>query len=384
MKTRVFLIILSIFIIVINTWATTYDFTSGTPVAGETSCEGSGTHLDLTIHVFEEAVPCADADPWLSFSGTAYFQQNAIGESSGHVGYFTIEKTSGATLTANSVIMTPVCYPGETATIYVKAYNNIGTLVGTYTKSGIYAPSGSPAWTTITFSEQPGFQYENISKLEFGAGKQMFRIDDLVMDEASLPVELSLFSANVQGKTVLLNWQTESETDNLGFILQRAVGNEDWRQIASYKTDAALKGRGNSSTTTIYTFTDNTVSAGAEYRYRLGDVNVAGIVTMHSLIAVTMTALPQSTELLNAYPNPFNPETTIKYTLHQDAQVTITVYDLLGRQVKTLVDEQQPAGSYQAVWNGTDAVGAQAASGAYLVRMETAEVTQTQKVLLVK
>ncbi|HPN46249.1 MAG TPA: T9SS type A sorting domain-containing protein, partial [bacterium] len=75
---------------------------------------------------------------------------------------------------------------------------------------------------------------------------------------------------------------------------------------------------------------------------------------------------------------------TIKYTLHKDAQVTITVYDLLGRQVKTLVDENQVAGAYHVIWNGTDAAGSQAASGAYLVRMETAEVTQTQKVLLLK
>jgi len=200
----------------------------------------------------------------------------------------------------------------------------------------------------------------------------------------SLPVELSSFTATSAPQGVLLQWSTESETDNLGYILERADGNGEWRQIASYKTDASLKAQGNKSTTTKYSYSDNTVIAGKEYRYRLAYVNTAGTVTMHSPIAETMMALPQSTELLNAYPNPFNPETIIRYQLHKDSQVTITVYDLLGRQVKTLVDEQQPAGSYQAVWNGTDALGAKAASGAYLVRMETAEVTQTQKVLLVK
>ncbi|HPG40303.1 MAG TPA: T9SS type A sorting domain-containing protein [bacterium] len=202
--------------------------------------------------------------------------------------------------------------------------------------------------------------------------------------DASLPVELASFTASVQGNAVVLNWQTASETDNLGFILERAAGNGAWQPIASYKTNPALKGQGNASTTNTYSFTDNTVVAGSEYRYRLGDVNVAGTVTMHSPIYVTTTALPQSTVMLNAYPNPFNPETTIKYTLHKDAQVTITVYDLLGRQVKTLVDENQVAGAYHVIWNGTDAAGSQAASGAYLVRMETAEVTQTQKVLLLK
>ncbi|HPG40294.1 MAG TPA: FlgD immunoglobulin-like domain containing protein [bacterium] len=202
--------------------------------------------------------------------------------------------------------------------------------------------------------------------------------------DLTLPVSLVSFTAGVQGNAVVLKWQTASETDNLGFILERAEGNGAWLPLASYKTDAALKGQGNKSTTTSYVWNDAAVTAGKQYRYRLGDVNTAGVVTMHSPITVTTTALPQSTAMLNAYPNPFNPETTVKYTLHQDAQVTITVYDLLGRKVKTLIDEQQPAGAYQAVWNGTDAVGAKAASGAYLVRMETAEVTQIQKVLLLK
>ncbi|HPG40301.1 MAG TPA: T9SS type A sorting domain-containing protein [bacterium] len=202
--------------------------------------------------------------------------------------------------------------------------------------------------------------------------------------DASLPVELASFTAVVQGNAIILNWQTATETDNLGFILERAAGNGAWQPIASYKTNPALKGQGNASTTNTYSFTDNTVVAGSEYRYRLGDVNVAGTVTMHSPIYVTTTALPQSTVMLNAYPNPFNPETTIKYTLHKDAQVTITVYDLLGRKVKTLIDEQQSAGSYRAIWNGTDASGNKAASGAYLVQMQTGEISQTQKVLLLK
>ncbi|HPG40284.1 MAG TPA: FlgD immunoglobulin-like domain containing protein [bacterium] len=214
-------------------------------------------------------------------------------------------------------------------------------------------------------------------------GHLNFVIDDVVF-EASLPVGLSSFTARAEGQAIVLNWSTATETDNLGFILERTAGNGVWQPVASYKTNAALKGQGNSSTTTNYTFTDNTVSAGKEYRYRLGDVNVAGIITMHSPIVVIMAALPQNTELFNAYPNPFNPQTTINYTLQKDAQVTITVYDLLGRLVKTLVDENQTAGSYDVTWNGSDAIGNKAASGAYLVRMQTAEVTQIQKVLLLK
>ncbi len=202
--------------------------------------------------------------------------------------------------------------------------------------------------------------------------------------DVSLPVELVSFTASVQGNAIVLNWQTATETDNLGFILERAAGNGAWQPIASYRTSEALQGQGSKSTSSSYTWTDAAVTAGMEYRYRLGDVNTDGVVTMHTPISVTTSALPQSTAMFNAYPNPFNPETTINYELHKDTQVTITVYDLLGRQVKTLVDEQQSAGSYHVVWNGTDAVGAQAASGAYLVRMQTAEGIYMQKVLLLK
>jgi len=119
--------------------------------------------------------------------------------------------------------------------------------------------------------------------------------DPLSNGDVSLPVELAFFSATIQGNAVVLNWQTESETDNLGFILERVEENGAWQQITSYKTESALKGQGNSSSTINYSYTDNTVYAGMEYRYRLADVNTAGTVTMHSPISVTMTALPQTT-----------------------------------------------------------------------------------------
>jgi len=293
---------------------------------------------------------------------------------------------------------TPISYCYSTGTVtngstmggYV-GYYNTGTFtscffnhdnanMSSYGGYATSAPTGITAATTAemkTASTYSGWSssYWNLTNGSYPTLK--------CFDE-SLPVELSSFTATVQGNTIVLNWQTESETDNLGFILERAAGNSAWQPIASYKTNPALKGHGNSTTTTTYTFTDNTVAAGTEYRYRLGDVNVAGTVTMHSPIAVTTTALPQSTVLFNAYPNPFNPETTIKYNLHQDAQVTIAVYDLLGRNVKTLIDEQQAAGSYHTIWNGTDEAGAKAASGAYIIRMQTNEITQTQKVLLLK
>jgi hypothetical protein len=89
--------------------------------------------------------------------------------------------------------------------------------------------------------------------------------------------------------------------------------------------------------------------------------------------------IPKVFALSQNYPNPFNPMTTIKYDLPKDARVTLTIYDLLGRRVATLVDEEQRAGYRSVAWNG-----ANVASGVYLYRIQAGEFTQTRRMLLLK
>jgi hypothetical protein len=90
-------------------------------------------------------------------------------------------------------------------------------------------------------------------------------------------------------------------------------------------------------------------------------------------------AIPESYGLLNAYPNPFNPTTTIQYDLPEETHVRIAVFDLLGREVALLVDGQRSAGRYSLSF---DATGLQ--SGMYLYRMETATFRQTKRFILLK
>jgi len=204
-------------------------------------------------------------------------------------------------------------------------------------------------------------------------------------DDISLPVELSVFSAHCAGQVVVLEWATESETDNLGFVLERADGaSAAWQIIASYKTEAALTSCGNSSSRNEYSFTDNTTQAGTSYRYRLSDVNSKGNITILSSLSIRVTALPLTTTLAKAYPNPFNPRTLIAYNLAVDSEVSLTVYDMLGRKVRELQSGHKPAGSYQALWNGADDNGMPLASGSYLVRLQTKDTNQVQKVMLIK
>ena len=94
--------------------------------------------------------------------------------------------------------------------------------------------------------------------------------------------------------------------------------------------------------------------------------------------------VPESFALYANYPNPFNPTTTISYDLPEQAQVTLSIYDLLGKKIKTLVNQSQDAGNKIAMWDGTDEFGRQVSAGVYLYRIQAGEFTQTRKMLLLK
>jgi hypothetical protein len=102
-----------------------------------------------------------------------------------------------------------------------------------------------------------------------------------------------------------------------------------------------------------------------------------------------LTAVPAVTgaatlELSPNVPNPFNPRTTIRYELSSPGAVRIGIYDVSGRLVRTIVDEQQPSGSHMAVWNGLDQAGSSVASGVYFIRLESHGRVLTRKSVLLK
>ncbi|MBN1780787.1 choice-of-anchor D domain-containing protein [bacterium] len=206
----------------------------------------------------------------------------------------------------------------------------------------------------------------------------------LSSQDASLPVDLVCFSARCAGRTVILEWITESEVGNLGYILERQEQDADWIPIASYKTHDELKGQGNTSSRTAYSYSDTGAEPGKTYMYRLSDVRRDGGIAAHASLSFTMDALPEKTQMENAYPNPFNPSTFIGYHLAEDADVIIAVFDLRGRRIQILHDGHQPAGSYHVYWNGKNENGARAATGTYFIRIQTENFMQVQKVLLMK
>jgi hypothetical protein len=96
--------------------------------------------------------------------------------------------------------------------------------------------------------------------------------------------------------------------------------------------------------------------------------------------------VPASYTLYQNYPNPFNPSTIISYTLPEVSRVTLKIYDMLGREVKTLINNEQPAGAYRVNWNGDNNFGSKVASGIYIYRIEagSGKFIQTRKMILLK
>ena len=203
----------------------------------------------------------------------------------------------------------------------------------------------------------------------------------------SLPVELTSFELlETRNDGITLQWITESEINNLGFNLDRKTPITDWSQIASYITHPELQGQGSVSHQTIYTFTDNSVQEDESYDYRLSDVDYDGNVEYHSLqlMGVSSSNIPEQFILYPNYPNPFNPVTTMRYDLPDDAHVTLTIHDLMGRKLITLVDGPKTAGSRFTQWNARDEQGRAVSAGLYLYTIKVGQYSKTNKMALIK
>ncbi len=188
----------------------------------------------------------------------------------------------------------------------------------------------------------------------------------------SLPVELSIFTANESDGQVLLFWRTESERGNLGFILKRSFEEGGpYTEISSFLYNENLRGHFNSNTAHEYSFMDEHVNPGFTYWYKLIDVDINGMQTEHGPISATpgVSPIPNQFVLYPAYPNPFNPRTIIKYNLPVLAKVNLKIYNILGQEVLTLVNEEVEPGYYELSWDGRDNLENQVASGVYIYRM---------------
>ena len=195
------------------------------------------------------------------------------------------------------------------------------------------------------------------------------------------PAELASFDGALQSDKVVLNWSTVSQTNNAGWRITRSVDGENFEAVGDF-----VQGAGTADALMDYTFEDKELPGVDKVYYRLEQVDLDGTVSQSNVIEVLLGArMPLPTEFaVNVYPNPFNPSTTITYSLPEAAPVTVVIYDVLGQQVRQLISQNNAPGRYQVQWDARDNQGRSVASGVYIAKINAGTSTLSQKMLLLK
>jgi len=121
-----------------------------------------------------------------------------------------------------------------------------------------------------------------------------------------------------------------------------------------------------------------------EAKIQISGNTIINNLESRTLAAVTVGQIPANFELSQNYPNPFNPSTTIKYGVSEPTKVRLSIYNIEGQLVATLVNETQEAGFYSVNWNGRNDFGQQLASGMYIYRIDAGNFVATKKLMLMK
>jgi Secretion system C-terminal sorting domain len=200
-------------------------------------------------------------------------------------------------------------------------------------------------------------------------------------DDAALPVTLTIFEVSYSKNNAVLNWTTESETDNLGFNLYRSehengYENENYIQINL----ALIDGMGTTSTPTNYSFADEYPNIeGHTYWYWLESVSTSNELELFGPVSIEIPIagqLPTMTILESNYPNPFNPETTISFNIKENEIGTLEIYNLRGQSIQK---ERFEAGNHQFRWNAEGL-----SSGMYFYKLSSPTTNITKKMILMK
>ena len=201
-----------------------------------------------------------------------------------------------------------------------------------------------------------------------GANASDYRTLDLM--QTPLPVELTSFRALAVDNNVELHWNTATETNNSGFEVQRSTDKVSFAKIGF------IKGHGTTTKVSEYSFTDNTAS-GRVY-YRLKQLDFDGTSKYSKVVEVNLSK-PISFSLNQNYPNPFNPSTVISYSVPEKSFVSLKVYNVLGKEVASLVNNQEEAGIHQVNFNAMNL-----SSGIYFYTIRAGNFTATKKLMLLK
>jgi subtilisin family serine protease len=275
------------------------------------------------------------------------------GVSGGPANYYVMQGTSMATpLAAGTAALILDKYPSSTPSMIYSALQNYST---------------SDVLTGAVPNNTWGYGKINIME---------------VMDNGDLPVELSSFTASVEMNIVILIWKTETEVNNYGFEIQKAIGKENGKW-SDWIYNGFVNGNGNSNKPNDYSFIDETSLKTGKLKYRLKQIDTDGKFSYSTEVELKLQ--PELFSLNQNYPNPFNPTTTIEYSLPEESYVSISVYNLLGQEITKVVNEKLDAGYHQNIFSSEGL-----SSGIYFYSMTAKSVSgnntfsNTKKMQLLK
>jgi len=273
------------------------------------------------------------------------------------------------TLTESDI---PYSWQGQTEVDYCERLmipDQNGTSVDLINNTSLDIPlsfSMDASW--VTSKCQIASFIQNLDTKEILQGDKVW-----LTDLAPVPVELTSFSAEATTDGVLLKWSTATELNNLGFEVERSLNGTE------FYTVAFVQGSGTTTEGKEYSYTDEVDYKGGEiFYYRLKQVDLDGRIEYSNVVEVEFD-VPKDFALYQNYPNPFNPSTTIKYALPKAGLVNITVFDLTGQEVITLVNEVKEVGTYEIKFDARNL-----ASGVYVYRMIAGNFTSVKKLNVLK
>lgn len=193
-----------------------------------------------------------------------------------------------------------------------------------------------------------------------------------------LPVEITVFSAEIQNGDVVINWQTATETDNYGFEVERSENPDNETLQLTWLKIGFVEGHGNSNSVKNYVFVDEKVKH-SSYCYRLKQIDTDGSFEYSAVINVVVPNIPSEVLLLQNYPNPFNPATTISYAVPEKAFVELVIYSPTGELLENLVNDYRDPGYYTVKWYPVHLAG-----GVYLYQLKYNGILKSGKMLYLK
>jgi len=189
------------------------------------------------------------------------------------------------------------------------------------------------------------------------------------------PVVLSSFTAAAISAGVQLHWQTASEINCYGWLVERRQDEDDYSDVSPL-----IPGYGTTEVPHEYSITDASVAPGQTYTYRLEQIDIGGSVTFYDPITITLPLAPMEFRLLGVFPNPFNATAVIRYQLPEAALVSAEIYDTAGaKHASPLRHARLEAGVHEVAIEGSNLP-----SGIYIYRLRAGDFEAAGKVVLLK